>query len=176
MPLLGLFTSSVLSQSTQAEPQITAVPSFTEATPSQQIHSISTLPTTFSTPTASTHAWVNILSSADYILDEMNEHLHVDLRKRQGGVAATNLPQATTIATQMSPITTYGPKNGWPQSIYTQLFVAVPDQWPSPQAGTVGLGSIQGQIGVVKTHSKRYIPSQPTGQVLRIKGREVTMS
>lgn len=105
----------------------------------------------------------------------MNQHLHIDLRKRQGGIAATNAPVATTVATQMSPVTTYGPDRGWPAVVYSQAFVAVPDQWPSPVAGTIGLGTIQGEVGVVKTSSKRDIGPEPTGQVVRIKGREVVV-
>lgn len=119
--------------------------------------------------------WNNVLSSADYILDELNEHLHIDLRKRQGGVAATNAPQATSVVTQMSPVTTYGPDRGWPLVVYSQKFSDVPDQWPSPSAGTIGLGTIQGQVGVVKSNSKRYAGPEPTGQVIRIRGREVVV-
>lgn len=170
---LSLSTLDVLAQSIPAVPQITSMPSLTESTSSPQIPSTST---SFSSTTTVYHAWDGILSSADYVLDEVNEHLHIDLRKRQGGIAATNAPQATSVVTQMSPVTTYGADRGWPQVVYTQLFVAVPDQWPSAQAGTIGLGTIQGEIGVVKTKSKRYAGPEPTGQVFRIKGREVVVS
>lgn len=144
-----------------------------EALPSQSIPpvpSITTIPESFYSTTIRPNSW-------DNLLEEVNEHLHIDLRKRQGGAAATAAPQAVpTVYTQMSPITTYGPKNGWPQVVYTQLFVAVPDQWPSPSAGTIGLGTIQGTVGVVKTKSKRYAGPEPTGQVVRIRGREVVVS
>lgn len=177
--LFTLLTFRVFAQSTISAPSIiaiTAVPSWTQATPSQQTPSAISRPTSFSSPTPSSHTWDGILSSADFILDELNEHLHIDLRKRQGGIAATNAPAAaTTVATQMSPITTYGPDRGWPAVVYSQAFVAVPDQWPSPVAGTIGLGTIQGEVGVVKSNSKRGNTPEPTGQVVRIKGREVVI-
>lgn len=169
----SVFSLGISAQSCIPEPQITAAPSSTQPTPSQEIPTILTTPTPFSSPTSSPGAWGGLLSSAEYLLDELNEHLHVDLRKRQGGIAATNAPQATTVATQMSPITTYGADRGWPVKVYTQVFAAVPDPWPSPEAGTIGLGTIQGQVGVIKTNSKRMAQPEPTGQVFRIKGREV---
>jgi len=84
-----------------------------------------------------------------------------DLKKRQGvGPAA-----AATAITQVSPITTYQinlyRSGGVSQLnvVYTQTFAPIPDQWPSPtEAGTIGLGTIQGEIGVVKT--KRSLPTQ----------------
>lgn len=57
----------------------------------------------------------------------------------------------------MSPITTaemYTYKDGQAllyTIVYTQLFSTPLEQWPAPAAGTIGLGTIQGQIGVVKT-------------------------
>lgn len=41
---------------------------------------------------------------------------------------------------------------------YTQTFAKVPQQWPSASSGEIGLGTIQGQIGVVKT--KRSEPME----------------
>lgn len=89
-----------------------------------------------------------------------------ELRRRQGA-AVTAAPAATVDPGQISPVTTYQvesypPNGGAPVQIevaYTQLFVDVPDQWPSPSAGSIGLGTIQGQVGVVK--SKRGL-EQPT--------------
>lgn len=55
--------------------------------------------------------------------------------------------------------------NGVPQQaevVYTQLFSAVPDQGLAPASGSIGLGTIQGQIGVVKTARKRDAKPQPT--------------
>lgn len=113
------------------------------------------------------------MSIATDFLDEVNEHLHIDLKKRQGA-AQTGAVIATTIVTQMPAVTTFS-RNGV-AGVYTQLFVAVPDQWPNPEAGTIGLGTIVGQIGVVKSKSKRDTLPEATSapaQVLRIKGREV---
>lgn len=79
--------------------------------------------------------------------------------KRQGGAPVVN-PAAPQPAqpTQVSPITTLSLVNKAGAQVmqpYTQTFAAVPDQWPEPTAGTVGMGTIQGQIGQVKTNSKR---------------------
>ncbi|KAK5060126.1 hypothetical protein LTR84_010010 [Exophiala bonariae] len=83
-----------------------------------------------------------------------------ELKKRQGVNAA--IPP---VVTQVSPITTYqidGVVNGVATRlnvVYTQTFNPIPDQWPSPtEAGTIGLGTIVGEIGVVKT--KRSLPTQ----------------
>lgn len=43
---------------------------------------------------------------------------------------------------------------------YTQTFPVVPDQWPEPSPGTIGLGTIQGEVGEVKTKSKRDSPQE----------------
>jgi hypothetical protein len=73
-----------------------------------------------------------------------------------------------TDGTQISPITTYQVYqlvNGVEQQVelaYTQLFSAVPDQGLAPASGSIGLGTIQGQIGVVKTGRKRDAKPQPT--------------
>lgn len=133
---------------------------------------------TTATPTLmynSTNVLDPIFSAASQVLDEVNNHFRVDLIKRQGG-APIAAPAATTVPTQLSPITTYS-SNGV-SGIYTQTFAAVPDQWPSPEAGTIGLGTISGQVGVVKTASKRSVQAQPTqdSQIVRIRGREVTLS
>ncbi|OAL23734.1 hypothetical protein AYO20_10939 [Fonsecaea nubica] len=66
---------------------------------------------------------------------------------------------------QISPITTYyiekevapGDFTQVPV-VYTQTFVPIPDQWPSPVAGTIGLGTISGTVGQVRT--KRSLPTQ----------------
>lgn len=101
----------------------------------------------------------------------------MDLRKRQGNVAATNTA-AVTQPTQMPSVTVYDMNDGVART-YTQTFVAVQDQWPSPSAGTIGLGTITGEIGVVKTkENKRDVapePTAPPGQKFRIRGREVTL-
>jgi hypothetical protein len=74
-----------------------------------------------------------------------------------------------TDPSQMSPITTVQVNqivNGVAQQVevvYTQLFSPVPDQGLAPASGSIGLGTIQGQIGVVKTGRKRDVIPQPTG-------------
>ena len=46
--------------------------------------------------------------------------------------------------------------------VYTQLFSAVPDQGEAPGVGSIGLGTIQGQVGVVRTAVKREAEPEPT--------------
>lgn len=35
--------------------------------------------------------------------------------------------------------------------MFTQTFAAVPDQLPSPSSGSIGLGSVTGTVGAVRT-------------------------
>lgn len=95
------------------------------------------------------------------ILPVLDPNMVPDLKKRQGVTQAI----AATAITQVSPITTYQInliRSGVQSQlnvVYTQTFNPIPDQWPSPtEAGTIGLGTIQGEIGVVKT--KRSLPTQ----------------
>ena len=73
-----------------------------------------------------------------------------------------NLPvgaaPATTLApTQMSPVTTVwsatviGGKTTNVQVAYTQTFASAPGQGPSPLVGSIGMGTLTGQVGAVKT-------------------------
>ena len=87
----------------------------------------------------------------------------VHLEIRQGAVVTA--AAAAPISGQVSPITTVQIgylKNGayvQVQEIYTQTFALPVDQWPSATQGAIGLGTIQGKIGVVK--SKRDVmPTQ----------------
>lgn len=175
LPLLPALTSANVAW----QPQITQAPTPTQPSPSEQIEQMPTatyIPATF-IPSITSHAWDPLISGASHLLDELDEHLHLDLRKRQGNVVATNVAPQTQ-PTQMSPVTVYTQLDGVQKS-FTQLFVAVLDQWPSPAAGSIGLGTIQGEIGVVKTKDKRDgmpEPTAPPGQTFRIRGREVSLS
>ncbi|KAK5938389.1 hypothetical protein PMZ80_009359 [Knufia obscura] len=179
---VSLLLPTIISANVVWQPQITPMPmpmpTPTNPTPSEQIAQIPTItstPSTFTTSSGS-QAWGPIISGASHLLDELDEHLHIDLRKRQGNIAATNVAPATQ-PTQMSPVTLYDMGDG-KQIPFTQLFVAVLEQWASPSAGTIGLGTIQGEIGVVKTKDKRDAIPEPTatpGQIFTIRGREVTM-
>ena len=80
--------------------------------------------------------------------------------KRQGGAVSNPQAEQPGQVTQVSPVTTLtmmssGKNINVP---YTQTFPRVPEQWPSPSSGEIGLGTIQGQIGVVKT--KRSEPME----------------
>lgn len=54
------------------------------------------------------------------------------------------------------------------QIVYTQLFRTPLDPWAAPAPGEIGLGTIQGQVGVVKTIAKRSVavPTQAAGMLL----------
>ncbi len=112
-----------------------------------------TSPSPTITPSAS--AEVRILTVPD-------DNVVPDLKRQVTGQGA-----ATAVASnadQISPVTTYyinSMKDGSAVQVpvvYTQTFVAVPDQWSSPTSGEIGLGTITGTIGVVKT--KRSLPTQ----------------
>ncbi|KAJ9663716.1 hypothetical protein H2198_000728 [Neophaeococcomyces mojaviensis] len=176
--LLPMLIAADVTIQTVSPPLITPAPTSIPAL-SERVPTISSIPSTFIPFTSQTHAWDPIISGANYVLDELNEHLHVDLKKRQGGAGVTNVVPATTVITQMPSITKYQIHGQGPVFTYTQVFTPNPDPWPSPSAGTVGLGTIQGQVGVVKTQSKRTAIPEVTGasgQVLRIKGRAVPQS
>ncbi|WEW61259.1 hypothetical protein PRK78_006749 [Emydomyces testavorans] len=78
-----------------------------------------------------------------------------------------NAPPAAqpAVPTQVSPVMTLN--IGGKPVLYTQKFSAVPDQWPTPEAGTIGLGTLQGEIGKTKTISKRGEEAVETGAVGR---------
>lgn len=156
----------------------TSIPSVSPSLPIQieiATPSLPAIPTAF-IPTPTYDILDPLISGVNHIVDEINEHLHLDLRKRQGGAALAATNPAVTAPTQMPSVTAYQMYDGVAR-VYTQTFPAVPDQWPSPSAGSIGLGTITGQVGVVKTQSKRGFEAMPTapGYRLRIRGREVVM-
>ncbi|KAF7512126.1 hypothetical protein GJ744_002288 [Endocarpon pusillum] len=59
------------------------------------------------------------------------------------------------------------------QVVYSQAFEDVPDQWELPVAGSIGLGTIKGTVGVVKTNNKvrRGIVAWPTAVPQAPEGR-----
>ncbi|KIW64162.1 hypothetical protein PV04_09115 [Phialophora macrospora] len=90
-----------------------------------------------------------------------------ELKKRQGAPAAAPTAQPAGVS-QISPITTYYINSEVaPGSfaqvpiVYTQTFPPVPDQWPSPVAGTIGLGTIQGTVGQVRS-KRAVVVAEPT--------------
>lgn len=126
---------------------ITPAPSTASAVPSEQV-----TPAPVPTP-INDEKILKIQTVADAEPDS-------DLRKRQGVQQAV-----PPVFSQVSPITTYQIDLARSGSVtqlivvYTQTFNPIPDQWPSPSlTGSIGLGTIAGQIGVVKT--KRSLPTQ----------------
>lgn len=104
---------------------------------------------------------------------------HLEIRQ---GAVVTGVA-AATVEGQVSPITTVQIgylKDGayvQVQEIYTQTFALPIDQWPAATQGAIGLGTIQGEIGVVK--SKRdAMPTQiltPQTEVLTLEKLRVMM-
>lgn len=177
---------SILLPSMATATMITAAPSQTTSSiptistslsiPTENVTPpISTTPLSF-IPTPTFDIFDPIISGVNHIANEINEHLHIDLRKRQGGAAVAATNPAVTAPTQMPSVTNYQMYDGVAR-VYTQTFKAIPEQWPSPSAGSIGLGTITGQVGVVKTVSKRGFDAVPTGAgyTLRIRGREVVL-
>ena len=73
----------------------------------------------------------------------------IELRQN-GGAVGGGAPGAPALPpNQVSPITTI--YIGSVQVIYTQLFSAVPSQGPGPMSGSIGMGTLTGAVGVVKT-------------------------
>lgn len=105
--------------------------------------------------------------SADDISEE-------ELRKRQNAGQVNGALAAATVPTQVSPVTTYlayGPNGIQTPAVFTQLFSAVPDQWDGPLSGNIGLGSITGQVGIVRTKAKRNFVAAATDAVKNIERR-----
>ncbi len=76
----------------------------------------------------------------------------LDSREIVAGVPAAPVP------VQVSPVTEIYVESRLPNGkmtqvlvIYSQTFVSIPDQGPTPVQGKIGLGTLTGSIGVVKT-------------------------
>lgn len=175
------FSLSESPLSSQASTTQLATASSAHAEMTITIHSDTAYPTSTSLSLpSSTRSYDALTTNAaySYLLDDHDfDH---ELRKRQGGVAVSNPIPPPTVAVQMPSVTAYNIWGG-PQIVYTQTFTPHPDPWPAASPGTVGLGTIQGQIGVVKS-SKRDVAPQATAEptttttkisTLRIRGREV---
>ena len=108
------------------------------------VAALPTQPTAADTPTSST------------------AHLEI----RQGAVVTA--PPAVAVPGQVSPITTVqiGEIKGGVyvqvEQVYTQTFALPVDQWPAATQGSIGLGTIQGEIGVVKTKRDAMPTQVPT--------------
>ncbi|KAF2396838.1 hypothetical protein EJ06DRAFT_567446 [Trichodelitschia bisporula] len=79
-----------------------------------------------------------------------------ELKRRQAPAIPTALPSPTA-PLQVPPVTTQwlettiGAITTWVPITYTQTFGGVVDQWEGPAPGSIGMGTITGQVGVVKT-------------------------
>ncbi|KAL1863556.1 hypothetical protein Plec18167_000650 [Paecilomyces lecythidis] len=85
-------------------------------------------------------------------------------------VAGAAAAQPTDI-TQAGSVTTY-----WAQTVlpddkvtyvpvtYTQTFADVPDQWPAPSSGSIGMGTLTGTIGETKAMKARSVSEGTLGQ------------
>jgi Killer toxin-resistance protein 1 len=99
--------------------------------------------------------------------DDDDDAAHLDLREIADNPAGAAQP---AIPTQVSPVTTLmlwqtaapGAAPQQVQVVYTQVFASVPDQWEGPQQGEVGMGTIKGTVGVVKTNNNDKRDARPT--------------
>ena len=136
---------------------VTATDAQLDATPSAP--SISTVPTLTTVP-------IPTSSPAD---SELHIPFHEQILrwvKRQGGAPANPGAAQPSGFSQVSPVTTLTmmSKGQDIRVVYTQTFAKTAlDPWPSPSSGEIGLGTIQGQVGVVKT--KRSEPTPQTALV-----------
>jgi hypothetical protein len=84
-------------------------------------------------------------------LHKRDQSNQIEARQAAGGVGGGVAAPKATVPTQVPTVTTFGLSGK--QIVYTQLFSDVPEQWPTPSSGKIGLGTITGQIGVVKTNA-----------------------
>jgi hypothetical protein len=68
----------------------------------------------------------------------------------------------TTPAQQVPPVSTVDVPSTLPNGVitfarvvFTQSFSAVPDQLPSPSTGSIGLGTLSGTVGAVRTEQAK---------------------
>ncbi len=124
----------------------TAVPA---AAPVLHAPAASSSPQTF-TP-SSTFETIFTVRETDSPIYQSTEP-NLDPREIAAGVPAAPVPN------QVSPVTEIHVESRLPNGkmtqvlvIYSQTFVSVPDQGPTPVQGKIGLGTLTGSIGVVKT-------------------------
>ncbi|KAL9119486.1 MAG: hypothetical protein Q9187_003962 [Circinaria calcarea] len=86
--------------------------------------------------------------SAQTTASTVAEDNHLEIRQQLIGVGG-GAPLPAPLPTQVSPVTTIFIHGI--QVVYTQRFSAVPSQGPSALPGKIGLGTLTGSIGVVKT-------------------------
>ncbi|KAJ9295204.1 hypothetical protein DTO271G3_6374 [Paecilomyces variotii] len=91
----------------------------------------------------------------------------LEAREIVAGAAAAQ----PTDDTQAGSVTTYWPETVLPNGkvtylpvTYTQTFAAVPDQWPAPSSGSIGMGTLTGTIGATKTMKARSVSEGTLGQ------------
>lgn len=129
--------------------------------------------TSISTPTATPTTGADRNADNDLrILPALDANLIPDIKRQVTGQGAA---AAATAIKQVSPVTTYYIQSVVSGSaaqvpvVYTQTFPTVWDPWPGPTAGEIGLGTIQGTVGVVRTNSKRSLPTQaPLGEPVSV--------
>lgn len=90
--------------------------------------------------------------------ENSNDSERLEAREIVEGAA----PAAPTVVTQVDSVTTiWEPTRNdagdvyYAPVTYTQKFADVPDQWPEPSSGSIGLGTLTGKIGVTKTIEAR---------------------
>jgi len=94
-------------------------------------------------------------STQNSLLPELTPTAKLELRQE-------DVEAATTLAaTQVNPVTTlWLPSNigttvTWVEVIYTQTFASVIDQWTTSGSGSVGMGTLTGEAGALKTSEAR---------------------
>ncbi|KAL1999278.1 hypothetical protein VTN02DRAFT_4737 [Thermoascus thermophilus] len=67
----------------------------------------------------------------------------------------TEITQVDSVTTIWEPTRNKAGDVYYAPVTYTQTFASVPDQWPQPSSGSIGLGTLTGKIGVTKTIEAR---------------------
>ncbi|CAK3797808.1 Hypothetical predicted protein [Lecanosticta acicola] len=101
--------------------------------------------------------------TAGFVMEPYLEHgNHLELRQDKDLNSA-----ATQAATQQPAVTTFymeasvGATVTYAAFVYTQTFAAVPDQWPSPSSGSIGLGTLVKQGNGKRDAHPTPAPGQP---------------
>ncbi|KAK4995761.1 hypothetical protein LTR60_007884 [Cryomyces antarcticus] len=90
---------------------------------------------------------------------------NLDLREIVTAPAAAQPATTINAATQVPPITTawlptkIGTQVTYLPVVYTQTFVGVPSQGAGPLAGSVGMGTLTGTVGAVRTGEAKTLTS-----------------
>ncbi|KAI9845145.1 MAG: hypothetical protein M1837_005030 [Sclerophora amabilis] len=88
-----------------------------------------------------------------------------------GAAPGGGAPPQTTIGGQVPPVTNMQVPSTLPngqvtlvQTVFTQSFKSVPSPFPSAKAGSIGMGTLKGEVGAVRTDTPKNAASNGDGE------------